>query len=307
MRIFHHPAGMSRAALLAVFALATVPGGIQAARAQAIALAVNGDPITNIDIEQRMKLLRVLRRPATHDAAVESMISDRLKNREATRFGVTIKDNEIGEEIGSYALKQKVSPQQLLADLEHGGVERDHFVGFFKSELGFDVLVKALNKGVEASEIAVRSEMAKGAKASFTQYTIRQVVLTLGSADGQGAIESRAKEAEALRGKFLSCATGIPYAKTLAGVAVREPVTRTSTQISSSLKDLLDKTPVGHLSAPSRSSSGLEMVAVCERGAPKDDTELRKSIADRLLQVHIDQDTLARLKDMRSRAVIEKR
>ena len=168
--------------------------------------------------------------------------------------------------------------------------------------------MKALNKGVEASEVAVRAELAKGGgKSALTQYTIRQVVFTLNAGDSPVTVNARAKEAEALRGKFASCPAGIAYAKTLDGVAVREPLTRSSTSLSAPLKELLDKTPLGHLTPPSRSGSGIEMVAVCERGAPKDDTELRKTISDRLLQAHYDQEAIVRLKEMRQRAVIEKR
>jgi peptidyl-prolyl cis-trans isomerase SurA len=277
------------------------------AQAQAIAVVVNGDPVTSIDIEQRMKLLKALHRPATRDAAVESMINDRLKAKEAGRFGVNIPDADIGEAISAVAVKYKTTATTMMNEIQHAGVQKDHFMAFFKAEYGYDILVKALNKGVEASETAVRSEMAKGSeRSSFTQYTLQQVVLTLGP--GAGAdIQGTVKEAEALRGKFSSCSTGIPYAKTLSGVAVREPLTRTSTQLSAPLKELLDKTPLGHLTAPSRTSSGLEMIAVCARGAPKDDTELRKAVSDRILQAHIDEDAAKRLKEMRAHAVIEKR
>lgn len=299
---------IARLGLLAIIALASSPIAIDAAKAQAIALAVNGDPITNIDIEERMKLLRAIHKPASRDAAVESMIADRLEYHEASHYGVTIKDNEIGEQVQTDAARMKTTPQALLGEIERAGVQKDHYIGYFKSELGFAVLVKALNKGVEASEVQVRAEMAKsGGKSSITEYTIRQVVFTLDPGDNPAVIGERAKQAEALRGKFSSCTTGLAYAKTLPGVAIREPLTRSSTSLSAPLKELLDKTPLGHLTPPSRSGSGLEMVAVCDRGAAKDDTELRKSISDRLLQAHIDEDAKARLKDMRARAVIEKR
>jgi peptidyl-prolyl cis-trans isomerase SurA len=41
--------------------------------AQAIIASINGDPITNIDIDERMKMLRVLHKPATREAAIESL------------------------------------------------------------------------------------------------------------------------------------------------------------------------------------------------------------------------------------------
>ncbi len=297
-----------RLGLLTGLALAAIPVCLAPARAQAIVLAVNGDPITTFDVEQRMKLLKAIHKPADRNAAIESMISDRLKLSEATHYGVTIKDNEIGEQVTTDATAMKTTPQALLSDLAHAGVQQSHLVGYFKSELGFAVLVKGMNKGVEASEVAVRAELAKsGGKASITDYTIRQVVFTLDPGVSPAVVNEKAKEAEALRARFSSCSNGLAEARTLEGVAVREPLTRSSTSLSAPLRALLEKTPVGHLTPPSRSPSGLEMVAVCERAAAKDDTDLRKTISDRLLQAHYDADAAARLKDLRSRAVIDKR
>lgn len=280
-----------------------------AALAQAIVLSVNGDPITSVDIEQRAKLLRALHKPATKDAVVESMIAERLKNREASRFGIIIKDEEIGEQAQIDAKKVKVSPQQLVADIQKNGVSAEHMKNFFKAELGYSVLIKALNRGVEASEIAVRQELAKEkTKGGVINYSIRQVVFTLNPGDGPAAVSASVKEAEALRGRFTSCASGIPYAKSLPGVAVREKLNRTSTQLGDSVfKDLLDKTPVGHLTQPSRSANGIELIAVCDRSTSKDDSDLRKAISDRLLNEHMEQETAAKYKEMRSRAVIERR
>ena len=297
-----------RILMLAVLATGIIAMPHGAARAQAIALVVNGDPVTTIDVEQRMKLLRVLHQPASREAALESMITDRLKYRESTHYGIVITDNEIAEAVNLDAARLKIPAQQLLNEIQGAGIQKDHFLGYFKAELGFYVLVKALNKGVEASEVAVRAELAKsGGKNSITQYTVRQIVFTLNPGDSPAVIATRVKEAEALRGRFSNCRDGITYAKTLPAVAVREEFSRTSTAIPAPLKELLAKTPIGHLTPPSRTASGIELIAICERGPPKDDTDLRKVISDRLIQAHIDQDMAKRIKELRSRAIIEKR
>ena len=304
-------AAMARSARIACLCLAVAPlgvAGIGPARAQAIALSVNGDPVTTVDLEQRMKLLRAYRKPATREAATESMIEDRLKAHEASRFGIAIKDDEIGEQIQTDAKKLKITTQQLLADIAKTGVNQEHARGHFKAELGYSVLVRALNRGVEASEIQVRQEMAREkGKSTITSYTIRQVVFTVNPGGGAAALTNSVKEAEALRAKFNSCEAGIPYAKTLPGVAVREKLTRTSAQLGDGIKDVLDKTPLGHLTAPSRSPNGIELIAVCERSAAKDDDELRKTIADRLLAEHMEQEIVSKYKEMRAHAVIERR
>jgi peptidyl-prolyl cis-trans isomerase SurA len=275
------------------------------AAAQEIVVSVNGDPITSVDIEQRMKLLRAIHKPATRDAAIESMVADRLKAHEGAKFGVVIKDDEIGEQVQIDAKKMKIQPQALVAAITNAGVSQEHMRNHFKAELAYLVLTKALNKGVEASEIAVRQELAKEkGKSGITTYTIRQVVFTLEPGAGAPALEAAAKQAAALRAKFSSCETGIPYAKSLPGVAVREPLTRSSTQLGEGIKDVLDKTPIGHLTAPSRSPNGIEVIAVCERGAARNDDELRKEISDRILADHIEQDMAQKYREMRATAVI---
>ena len=295
------------AASIALTPVVLVGTPIQVAQAQAIVLSVNGDPITSVDVEQRMKLLRAERKPASRDAAIESMVSDRLRSREGGRFGIIIKDEEIGEQVQSDAKKLKMTPTQLLTDINKAGVSQEHSRNHFKAELAYVVLIKALNRGVEASEIQVRQEMERDkGKGALTSYTMRQVVFTLNPGDGPEVVNASAKQAEALRGKFTSCQSGIPYAKTLPGVAVRSPLVRSSTQLNDGIKEVLDKMPVGHLTPPSRSANGIELIALCERSASTDSEELRKTIAERILNDRMAQETEAKYKDLRSHAVIER-
>jgi peptidyl-prolyl cis-trans isomerase SurA len=294
------------AAMLVVSVLGTAALTLpRPALAQEIVLSANGDPITTLDIEQREKLLRAMRRPASRDAAIESMIEDRLKYREAARFGIVIKDNEIGEEVQTIAKRLHTSPTGLMQAMARSGVSPDHIRGYFKAQYGFAILVRALNRGVEASEIAVRSEMEKERnKGEITSYTIRQIVFTVNPGDPPSVLEASVRQAQALRAKFTSCETGIPYAKNLPGVAVRAKLTRTASQLTDPIKELLDKTPTGHLTEPSRSPNGIELVAVCEKSAERDQDELRKEISERLLAQHYAEEEVTKYKELRASAVI---
>ena len=49
------------------------------------------------------------------------------------------------------------------------------------------------------------------------------------------------------------------------------------------------------------------MVAVCSKGAAKDDSAVRATIAQKLLATHIDADSERRLKELRAKAVIVNR
>ena len=278
------------------------------ATAQAIVASVNGDPITNIDVDQRMKLLRVLRKPATREAAIESLYTERLEIHEAGKYGVNPRETDIGQEIVNVSKELKMEPQALVAALRSAGVSQDHFTAYFRARFAFTLLVQALNKGVEASESQIREELAKqgGKAAAGTAYSVQQVIFTLPNGASPAIVNARAKEVEQLRGRFADCETGIPLARAINDVTVRDPLTRTSLEINDGLKQLLDKTPVGHLTPPSRSPSGLEMVALCSKGPAKDDTAVRQAIGQKLLAAHIAEDRARRLKELRDRAVIVK-
>ena len=277
--------------------------------AQEIVASINGDPITNIDINERMKMLRVLRKPATRDAAIESLFTDRLKIHEAGKFSIAPRDSDISQRIVTVAQDMKLAPDALVAALQHAGVTPDHFKAHFRADVAFHFLVQALNKGVEASEEQVRAELAKqgGKAASGTAYTVRQVIFTIPHAATVAALSERAREAEQLRGRFTDCDSGLPLARAMNDVTVREFLIKTSVEISEGLRQLLDKTPAGHLTAPQRTSDGLEMIAVCAKGMAKDDSAARAAISQKILAAHIAADGERRLKELRARAVIVQR
>lgn len=282
--------------------------GAGQSRAQTIVSSINGDPITNIDIDERMKLLRVLRKPATRDAAIESLYTDRLELREAGKYAVNPRDSDISEEIVKVAQGLKTAPQALVAEIQHAGVTEDHFKAHFRADFAFNLLVQALNKGVEASEEQVRAELAKqgGKSASGLEYTVRQVIFAVPNSATVATLNERAHEAEQLRTRFVDCESGVPLARAINDVTVRDPLTKTSIELNEGLRQLLDKTPAGHLTPPQRSTAGIEMIAICSKGAPKDDSAARTAISQKLLAAHIAADAERRLKEMRSKAVIVK-
>ncbi len=278
------------------------------ALSQTIVASINGDPVTNIDIEERMKMLRVLRKPATRDAAIESLFADRLEMGEARKFGIEPRDSDISQQIVKAAQDMKVTPEALVASLQHAGVTPDHFKAHFAADLAFSVLIQALNKGVEASEEQVRAELAKqgGKAAAGTQYTIRQVILAIPHAAGAAALQERAREAEQLRERFTNCQDGVPLARSMTDVTVRDPLIKTAVELGDAVRQLLDNTPAGHLTPPQRSFEGIEMIAVCNKGAAKDDSAARAAIAQKLLAAHIAAESERKLKELRARAVVVK-
>jgi len=290
--------------------LAFAPLGLSSACfAQTIIATVNNDPITNVDVEQRMKMLRVFKKASTQEAALQSVVDDRIKSNEADKYKLKPTESDINHEITQFAARMKIDPNALVGELQRAGVSPDHIKSHFSAEFSFTLLVQALNKGIEASEIEVRQEMAKeGSKATAaTEYTVRQIILPLLGTATPATVESRKRVADDIRSKFTDCDTGVPMARSMEDVVVKNPITRNSMQISDGMRQVLEKTPVGHVTQAERSPSGIEMLALCGKNSVKDDSTARQAIAQRLLSAHYDKEEERMLKEVRSHYVIKKR
>ncbi len=288
---------------LSAFGIAATP-----AVAQNVVVTVNDSPITNYDIAQRMKLLGVLRAPANQQAAVESLINDRLKLIETRKYGINPGEPDIANEATRDAGERKITPQQLGAGLQRAGIDKQHWQEHWRAGLSWRILVSALNKSVSVSEEEVRAEMAKKSSSIAAQeFRIQQIVFVVPRDAGPAAYSARSAEANGLRARFRDCASGIQLARALRDVAVQPQVSRRANTLSAELVALLDRTPVGQTTPPSRGPTGIEMVAVCGKSDAGSGSAASESIRETLLLRKLQTDADKRLAEIRKRAIIVRR
>lgn len=303
------PARAKLSVILATVLFYSLFGTVPQAHAQAIITTVNGDPITDLDVVQRIKLLHALRQPATREAALNSLVDDQLMLQETRQYKMKANDSEIGQQIVRTANEMKITPQVLFAQIQQAGVPEAHYKEHFAAIITFDSLIQAFHKGVEPSETQIRAELAKenGKTAGNTEYKVRQVIFVVPTTAGPAAASGRMEAAQQLRVSFADCASGLQVARSMDNVAVKDEIVRNSAQLSAPLKKLLDMTPVGHLTAPQRTPDGIEMIAVCSKGASTDDSALQTAISTRLLNAQIEVAAAKRLKELRAHAIIVKK
>ncbi len=303
------PAWARLSVILATALFCGLFGALPQAHAQQIITTVNGDPITDLDVAQRIKLLHAMRQPATRDAALKSLIDDRLMLQETGQYKMQASDAQIGQQIVRSANEMKIAPDVLLTEIQRAGVSEAHYKEYFSAILTFDSLIQAFHKGVEPSEVEIRAELAKegGKAAANTEYRIHQVIFVVSTSAGMAGLKGRMEAAQQLRVRFTDCASGLQLARNMDNVAVKEEIIRNSAQLNAPLKKLLDDTPVGHLTAPHRTQDGIEMIAVCSKGASSDDSAIRAEISARLLNAQIEAAAAKRLKELRANAIIVKK
>ena len=285
------------------------------AQAQTVVVMVNGDPITEFDIEQRTKLdFLSSHKQAPRPEIINQLIDDKVKIKEAKKFGVDPSSSDVDQAYGEMASRMHITADQLSATLERAGIRPETLKARVKSDLVWGSLVRGRYKErlqVGEKDVADRVK-AEGGEAADQQgdafeYRLQPVVLIVPRGSAPAAIEARAKEAEALRARVQTCADASNYFKSMQNAAIRDPVIKTSADIPANLRKVLDDTPVGHLTPPEITKDGVQMVALCGRKATTIDTPKRKEMRDRLYAQKYQQTSDNYLKDIRKQAMIEYR
>src|SRR5262245_62927810 len=109
------PLSLRSRAALAALAICLAPIAVPQALAQNAVVVVNGDPITNFDIEQRMKLNTLSNggKPVSRQDATEELINDRVKVKEGKKFSLDMSNADIETQYASMGARMHLSPDQL--------------------------------------------------------------------------------------------------------------------------------------------------------------------------------------------------
>jgi peptidyl-prolyl cis-trans isomerase SurA len=292
-------------AALAIFAIAP------AARAQEVDVLVDGVPITQLDIDHRAKFLEMsTHKPPSRQDATDSLIDEILELREAKRYGLEPNDSDVNDAFNSIAKNMGVDSQKLAQILATGGASEDTLKQRLRAQLVWNALVRGRYKvslEIPDSDVEAELQLHKSDEKDQVgyEYMMRPVLLVVPHGSADAVFEARKKDADALRVRFQSCADGIPFALGLPEVAVRDPVNKSSADLPQALRDILDKTDVGHLTPPEQTAEGIQMFAVCSKKESKTDSPVLKETRDQLFEQKFGVKAKSYLADLRRQAMIE--
>jgi peptidyl-prolyl cis-trans isomerase SurA len=281
--------------------------------AQTVAVMVNGEPITNYDIEQRSKLTFL----TTHKAAdrkqvINELIDEKVKIKEGKKFGVDPSISDIDQSYAAMSSRMRITPEQLTKSLESQGIRPDTLKARMKAEMVWTSLIRgrykeSLQVGEKEVAAAVHVNSDEKQETESFEYKMQPIVLIVPRGSAPAAVEARHKEAEALRSRVQTCDEANAFFKSMQNAAIREAVTKTSADIPAVLRELLDKTPIGHLTPPEVTKQGVEMVALCGRKPTTVDTPKKKEIREKMYAEKYQAKSQSYLQEVRKAAMIEYR
>jgi len=280
-----------------------------------VAVMVNGEPITNYDIEQRGKLNTLsTHKPADRQQVIDELIDEKVKIREGKKFGIDPSVADVDQSYGTMAARMRITADQLTKSLESTGIRPDTLKSRVRADMVWTNLVRGRYKeSLQVSEkdvAAAVQEKGGGDEKPDTpsfEYKMQPIVLIVPRGSAPDAVETRKKEAEALRGRIQTCVEANAFFKSMQNAAIREAVVKTSADIPPSLREVLDSTPVGHLTPPEITKQGVEMVALCAKDPTTVDTPKKKEIREKMFAEKYEAKSKSYLRDVRGAAMIEYR
>ncbi|WP_232796387.1 peptidylprolyl isomerase [Roseovarius salinarum] len=138
-------------------------------------IKVNDKAITRYELQQRERLLRLLRAPG--DAAKlarEQLVEERLKLDAAEAEGIVVDEAAVESGMEEFAGRNDMSTEEFVEALEGSGVERETFRDFVHAGVTWRELVRARF----GSRVSVSEEDIKRAKAATSGVTGVQVLVS---------------------------------------------------------------------------------------------------------------------------------
>jgi peptidyl-prolyl cis-trans isomerase SurA len=304
----------SRLIISAVAAALLLMGGGSQLHAQTVAVMVNGEPITAYDIEQRTKLNTLSHKAATRQQVIDELIDEKVKVKEGKRFGVDPSGSDIDATFAQMSTRMRTTPELLAKSLEAQGIRAETLKARIKADMVWSSLVRgrfkeSLQVGEKdvAAAVPVNADDKDKPQTESFEYQMRPIVLIVPRGAAPAVTETRRKEAEALRTRVQTCDEANALFKSMQNAAIRDIVTKTSADLPAVLRDVLDKMPIGHLTAPEVTKQGVEMVALCGRKPTTVDTPKKREVREKMFSEKFEKKSKAYLEEIRKAAMIEYR
>lgn len=268
---------MHRVVGAALLGMTLLMAGAMPSSAASVRITVDGTPITDVQIQQRLALMKLENRSG-EKAAEDELINEALELQEAKRLGFTISDADVADAELQLARQLKLSQSNLERVLTDHGVALSTLKDRLRANLAWG---KIQSTAVSARVTVSEADVDKQAKAELTStnsydYILKEVLFL--TVKGGPSAASRTAQANAYRAKFQGCSTAVQESLTYTDAAVRDIGRRHATQFPDAIAAELAQLNVGGITKPRVTENGVQMLAVCSKEVSDDTTYLADKI-----------------------------
>lgn len=263
----------------------------------ATVVTVNGEAISDVQVDQRLRLFRMEGNNTGRNGAMEQLITEAIQLQEAKRLGITVSTAQVDSAFLQIARNLNVSRDRLQQMLQQGGVSSDTLQARLRAAIAWNAVAdQAIRPNVRISELELDQQAAqKVADYQNFDYILKEVTFI-----GNG----RSGQANRYRSSFAGCDTAVELSLTFNDVAVVDVGRRHATQVPEAIARELAGLNVGGITKPRAIESGLSMLAVCEKVQAQDLTFVKSDLRNEVGSGAYEREVKAYLDRLRANAKI---
>ncbi len=278
-------------------------GAALPAMAATVQVKVNGQPITDVQIAQRLALHKIEGKNSSK-AASDELINEALQLQEADRLGIAVSEGDIDAAFLDLARQIKVSASNLSKILSDNGVPMQTLRDRLKASLAWQrVVASTVSSRVQVSEADIDAKAkAQLTAANSFDYILKEIVFLMPG--GQGSASKRTAEANKYRSSFRGCDAAVEQSLAFTDAAVRDLGRRHATQFPDALSSELSKLNVGGITKPRVVGAGVSMLAVCAKSTSDDTTFIANDIRQQAGNTGLEAEARKYLEELKAKAQI---
>ena len=256
--------------VLIVGALLSVAAALPAL-AQSVRVTVNGTPITDVQISQRVKLFALEGSNGGQRGATEQLIDEAIQMSEAKRLGINVSNAQVDEAFVQIARNINVSAERLAGMLQDGGINMGTLKDRLRAAIAWNAITeRAIMPQVQISDLDLDQQAASQLQAwQGFDYILKEIIFV-----GQGS-SGRTGQANSYRASFAGCDTAVDLSLNFTDAAVIDVGRRHATQMPEAIAKELAGLNVGGITKPRVVETGVSMLAVCEKTEAEDLTFIK--------------------------------
>jgi peptidyl-prolyl cis-trans isomerase SurA len=240
----------------------------------AVAVTVNGTPISDVQISQRAKLL-TLEGGGGNKAATSQLVDEAVMLSEAKRLGITVSDSQVDGAVQSVARNLKLSVANLEKLLTQRGVPMSTLRDRLRASLAWQAVAQQVVKQDAVSDLALDQQAAKQVTPALSYDYILKEILFIAS---KGSASGRTAQANQYRHSFKGCDSAVELSTKFTDAAVVDIGRRHATQLPEAVAKELAGLNVGGITKPRVVANGVSMLAVCSKAEARDLTFIKDDI-----------------------------
>jgi peptidyl-prolyl cis-trans isomerase SurA len=288
--------------------LLALSASAQAEERHRIAAVVNEDIITELDVQDRLRLALATTGLADSPQVrrqllprlVQNLIDESLQEQEAKRNSITVAPAEVDAAIGTLEQERGRPSGSLVTFLEKQGVPERTFRDQLSAQIAWSKLVgKKVRKGVNVSGEEIDSEIERRLNPDIKreELLISSLVLPVDSPDAEENTRTLARQ---LKEEVDKGASFEALATQLAGTQADslEPEWVDAAQLDPRVADLVSRAPLPGVIGPIRSPVGYQLLQVRERREVADTPERDAELAFRRILLSLAPDAQTKEVDL---------